>query len=134
MIRPEEFISEYIATPYVVDGRDLSGADCWGIVVLWYRHVLGEELPDWTHADKTRSWVVRLMTSEMGSQMAWLDAPRDHAIAVAQRGDLSHHVGIFYHHGIFHIPEGGHASFRPVKIAEAEFGNSIKYGVPKWML
>jgi cell wall-associated NlpC family hydrolase len=37
---------KYIGIPYKHLGRDLKGLDCYGLVVMIYKHHLGIELPD----------------------------------------------------------------------------------------
>ena len=48
-----EFIRRAIAVPFVEQGRGWSGWDCWGVVVMLHREVLGVELPRYTtgHSD-----------------------------------------------------------------------------------
>src|SRR5687767_9653450 len=41
----ERFAQSVIGTPFVAKGRDRVGLDCWGVIVLAYRELLGVELP-----------------------------------------------------------------------------------------
>ncbi len=43
----EEFVRRMLLVPFVEKGRDFEGVDCWGLVLLGYRHVLGIELPSY---------------------------------------------------------------------------------------
>jgi cell wall-associated NlpC family hydrolase len=66
-------ITKYLEIPYVWDGRSFEGADCYGLIVLYFREELGIELwdplelhlPHWKDAERTnvlslnteREWV-----------------------------------------------------------------------------
>lgn len=39
---------EYLKIPYLHMGRDFAGADCFGLVRLFYQRELGIDLPDYT--------------------------------------------------------------------------------------
>ena len=41
------WIAEYVGKPYVLDGRDDHGLDCWGLVRAVYMDRLDIELPDY---------------------------------------------------------------------------------------
>jgi cell wall-associated NlpC family hydrolase len=38
-------LDPYVGLPYRAGGSDRDGCDCWGLVVLVYRELLGKELP-----------------------------------------------------------------------------------------
>ena len=40
-------LSRFIGLPYQHRGAEYTGCDCWGITVLFYRDVMGVELPDY---------------------------------------------------------------------------------------
>ncbi len=40
-------IDGFIGIPYVDKGRSMSGADCWGLVILVYRQLANIELPSY---------------------------------------------------------------------------------------
>lgn len=42
-----DFPSKFIGIPYVSKGRGWDGCDCWGLVRLFYREVLGVLLPEY---------------------------------------------------------------------------------------
>ena len=44
---PEEFARLAIEVPFVEKGRSTLGWDCWGMVHLFHRHVLGVEIPSY---------------------------------------------------------------------------------------
>jgi cell wall-associated NlpC family hydrolase len=130
-ITAPEFISKWVGTPHSYDGRGTSGTDCWGLVRAYYDEVEGMELPDWKRADHSRAWVMALMTGELMDRLEYIDEPVDGCIAIAERKGGAHHMGIYFNHGIFHVCENGRAAWRPLYIAEAEFGGTIRYGRPK---
>ena len=48
-------IARYIVAPYRFNGRDFSGCDCYGLVILWFRHELNIELIDHQHGRASHS-------------------------------------------------------------------------------
>lgn len=38
----------FVGIPYVEHGRDYAGADCWGVLYLYYRDVLGVSIPSYS--------------------------------------------------------------------------------------
>lgn len=42
---PAGWATPYVGIPFVDGGRDPAGCDCWGLVSLIYREVLGLDLP-----------------------------------------------------------------------------------------
>lgn len=42
----KEFVSKAIEVPYVCEGRDFSGWDCWGIVKCFYELCLSKNIAD----------------------------------------------------------------------------------------
>lgn len=42
----DEFIERAVGLPWIDRAQSWQAMDCWGLVVMYYRHVLGVELPD----------------------------------------------------------------------------------------
>jgi len=47
-------VGDFIGIPYKHLGRDESGLDCWGLVLLFYKKIKNIELPDYT--EYIRDW------------------------------------------------------------------------------
>lgn len=41
-------LQDLIGVPYVSRGRDIKGADCWGIILLAQRYLYGTDVPDYS--------------------------------------------------------------------------------------
>lgn len=82
------WVQRYVGIPYRPCGRDHYGIDCYGLVCLVYREVLGIELPDWlTQPDID-------LTGAAGHWVD-LDNPVDLCIVRSPRNNWSDHMGIF---------------------------------------
>lgn len=129
MYKPEEFIRDWLGVPHIYNGRDSQGVDCYGLVWLYYRDVLGITLPDWRCADTSRLWVARFMEERLDESLSELDEPQDHCLMIIRRSKLAHHMGIFYAGGILHCPEKGGVIYQSRFFMELAYQN-IVYGVP----
>ena len=90
----------YVGTPFTDKGRDLRGADCWGLVRLVYANQLGIELPSYgeiSAMDMAR--VARAIGGGKAGQ-SWVPVERDQLRAfdvVVMRGHGTRetcHVGV----------------------------------------
>lgn len=94
-------IDTLLSTPYEPGGSSLSGADCWGVVELWYHHVLGVALPDRSAHPAGHDG----MQAGFEAAQDWeqIDKPEDHCLVIMRAGRLNAgHVGIFYGGFVLH--------------------------------
>ena len=40
-------LSDFVGIPFVSGGRDFKGCDCWGLIMLYYKYMLKQNLPDY---------------------------------------------------------------------------------------
>ena len=104
-----EFARTAIEIPFREKGRSWDGIDCWGLVVLGYREVLGIELPCYTEHYESTSELNRLrkvFTRERDAY--WREVRRrEGAVAMILRRNLRVHVGIVIgRRDILHCEEG----------------------------
>jgi len=104
-----EWINDYVGVPYVVNGRDRNGWDCWGLVLAVYRDRLGVELPDWRRPEpfglvaQVRAFGEAWRDVQAGAQAIELTTPEPLAIAlVARTAGAPHHVGVVAGRGVLH--------------------------------
>lgn len=112
-MKPQEAIPRFLSLPYVLGRGDWSGADCWGLVELWYRHVLGIGLAEREGRDSTRQSIDVWATAPAG----WLPivAPEDHCLVLMRSGRLAHgHVGIVYQGSVLHTAVTHGCVYQPI--------------------
>ena len=110
---PADAISRLLAAPYVPGGGSWAGADCWGVVELWYRHVLGIELNDRADRppghDSVQAW------ADEGQGWRSIPAPEDHCLILMRSGRLTAgHVGIVYHNRVLHSAKSHGCVYQPL--------------------
>lgn len=95
-------LNDFIGIPFKDGGRDYNGCDCWGLVALYFRDVLGVELPDYAISAKEFEFIRTKMLSELERE-DWLvlNAPRGNSIALMRLGDS---LGI--NHAAVLLPDG----------------------------
>ena len=91
----EQFVERAVCVPFLDKGRDYDGFDCWGLVVCYYRDVLGTALPAYDDYDTVRNHkaLVRLFTS---NAQEWRKVPDavEGCVALIYRRGLPLHAGV----------------------------------------
>ena len=95
-----DFIRKAIGVPWSNRACSFDKVDCWGLVILYYRHVLGIELhhtPDY-EADQD------FFTCYEGDVVFWrsVDKPFEGGIFVGYRGLQPAHVGLVLNRHALH--------------------------------
>lgn len=89
----------FIGIPYVEHGRDYAGADCWGIVYLFYRDVLDRAIPAYSAEMYARDFHHRdigaLIERERALHWMQVTAPDHGDVALMRTGRAESHVGIY---------------------------------------
>ncbi|WP_133459855.1 NlpC/P60 family protein [Scandinavium goeteborgense] len=110
----QEFIDRVTGLPWANRACTFDSLDCWGLVVLYYRHVLGVELhhsPDYESGNEFR-------TCFDGEVVYWskTDIFHEDGIFIAWYGQQPVHVGLIVNGMAFHSRcEGGHVRADPVR-------------------
>lgn len=91
-MRQDEFIRLVNGKPWADRACSFEQMDCWGLAVLYYRHVLGLELHQIDGYEAGADFV----TCYEAERQFWLDsaAPITGSLAVFYRGEKPAHVGI----------------------------------------
>jgi len=103
-----EWINDYVGVPYVVNGRDRAGWDCWGLVLAVYRDRLALELPDWRRpepfglAAQIRAFGEAWHDVQGRARAQALETPEAFAVALVARDRWPHHVGVVVGRGVLH--------------------------------
>jgi cell wall-associated NlpC family hydrolase len=132
----DDWINDYVGVPYVPNGRNRSGWDCWGLVLAVYRDRLGVELPDWQwqapwgHRQRLTAFVRALADVNGGAQVLRLAAPEPWAIALIQYATHPHHVGVVAGGGVLHAQPYGGTVYEPM--ARFLAGPNSNYGGAQW--
>lgn len=87
-----EFIRAAVGRPWVNRACSMEAMDCWGLVVLYYRHALGIELHDVPGYESGADFI----TCHDAGVAFWhpVPAPVTGGIAVYYRGSLPAHIGV----------------------------------------
>lgn len=102
---PEAAITALQTVPYSPGGSSWHGADCWGIVELWHRHVLGIEIACRLDNPPGHAGLAQgLAASSVWREIA---EPRDHCLVVMRaRGIRAGHIGVHWQGVVIHSSEG----------------------------
>lgn len=96
-------LQRFVGIPYVAHGRVYTGADCWGLICLYYRDMLGIELPAYIAEMQGREFRPRgigpLVDAEREAH--WIEAtePREGDVVLMRNGRHHNHVGVYLEGG-----------------------------------
>lgn len=113
------FIDHIQHVPHVPGEGTWLGADCWGVVELYYRHVLGIELGDRGQIEPGCAGVQEWSEARAsGSIDCWreLPGPVDHCLVVMRMGEMvAGHVGVFFRDRVLHSARRRGCVYQPLR-------------------
>lgn len=107
----------FIGIPYVNRGSTFSGCDCWGLVWLYHREVLKNDIPRYEgYVDAEDPSIGRYIEERWNNWDSVQPANMDVGDVLALRvGGLPVHCGIYAGHGrMLHVLEGRMSCLEPV--------------------
>lgn len=109
----------YIGLPFLADGRDRAGLDCWGLVRLVYAERLGIDLPDKAgiYRDESRETLREIAAAMEEESRRWMlvDAPRYCDVILMHSGPLHCHVGLWVKRNtMLHVSAGIDSTVEPI--------------------
>ncbi|MEH6727448.1 MAG: NlpC/P60 family protein [Hyphomicrobiales bacterium] len=108
-----DMINQLLLCPYARGRGDLNGADCWGIVELWYLHVLGIALDDRAAHPPGHQGVQA--GYEVVTHWQPIEPPENHCLVVMRAGLLNAgHVGIYLDGCLLHSDEKTGCVYQPI--------------------
>ena len=98
------WVNDYVGVPYVENGRDRAGWDCWGVVLAVYRDRLGVELPDWQwHPPFGPMQRARAFAHAVSEEVPAVAIPDPQPWAIGLIGGARpHHVAVVVGQGVLH--------------------------------
>lgn len=114
MLTIDEFTRKAVGVPFVEQGRDYSGWDCWGLCVRAYQDILGVTLPDFRYSDENK-YRVLMQNFEARRDDYWRDASdADMSVACIYRRGHVIHAGLRLGKKILHVEEGVETCLEPI--------------------
>lgn len=110
---PEAMIENLLSVPYAAGQGAMAGADCWGIVELWYRHVRGIELVDRANFPPGNDG----LQAGFDAAKVWhpIPAAKDHCLVILRFRHLNAgHVGVFHNGSVLHSSQGHGCVYQPI--------------------
>jgi cell wall-associated NlpC family hydrolase len=92
-------LQRFVGVPYVAHGREYAGADCWGLLFLYYRDELGTPIPSYSSEMRERDFhrkdIGPLMDVEIDRLWLQVDDPQPGDGVLLRAGRFNTHVGVF---------------------------------------
>lgn len=127
-----DWANDYVGIPYVLNGRDRDGCDCWGILVLVFQEQRGIVLPDWRRDGDTLLELMETLHRGLSSVAKEglarrVDEPEPWAIVLAHHHALPHHVGVIVGSHVLHAQRGLGAVCAPLGYFRREYGGDLTF-------
>lgn len=124
-----DFIRKVIGLPWANRACSFDAVDCWGLIVLYHRHVSGIEIHQTPEYEAGGDFI----TCYEGDVVFWRPGTRlDGNIAVFYRGDNPDHVGMVIEGNrcLHSRGEGGGVRIDPLPVLERAFTRTefLQYG------
>jgi len=99
----------FIGIPYVNRGSSFQGCDCWGLVWLFHREILQNDIPRYDGYDDAESPTIGNYIKDRWNNWSSVEPtgiePGD--VLALRVGDLPVHCGVYAGHGkMLHVLEG----------------------------
>ncbi|WP_264623647.1 NlpC/P60 family protein [Candidatus Symbiopectobacterium sp. NZEC135] len=120
-----DFIKRMIGVPWINRACSFEACDCWGLVALYYRHVLSTELHDVVGYESDSDF----LTCFSGEVVYWQrsELPVNDGIFVGYVGSRPEHVGLIIDGSAFHSRgANGSVAMHRLPIIERAF-TSMEY-------
>lgn len=114
---PQPDLEQFFSIPFVQGGRSFEGADCWGLVYLYYQ-VMDIEIPayDYYAVGINTLETLRKIKAEKAAHWDQVENPAHPDVVFMRHGELQSHVGIYLGAGDFlHIETGRDVAVHNVK-------------------
>ena len=95
LLTQKEFIDRMLGKPWVDRASSFDSVDCWGLCLMYYRHVLGVYLPYVAGFVEGESVNDCWLSAESTNQWQQVDSPVESGLVfTCYRGDQPTHVGV----------------------------------------
>lgn len=122
----DEFTRRVIGRPWVNRACNFSQMDCWGLVVLYYRHVMGKELHHIPGYESDADFITCYTQERVNWQK--VTSPDAGILAVFYRGGHPSHVGVIVAPGKCLHSRGEHGFVRiDSPLALTKIYQSVEY-------
>lgn len=125
LMTPQEFTARAVGLPWVRWRSDWEACDCYGLVILYFRHVLGIELGEVPHTDVAQGLAQSTCWAECDPEagatmwMAWRDGAPTHVGMLITDSTVLHAEGTH--------EAGGSTRVTRLDVAKRAYGDAVFY-------
>lgn len=122
-------LNDVIGVPWKKGGRDLSGLDCWGLVVQFFPDMIDyDQAPDGV-LSVSKEFLRRIEENENDPRFLRLEEPEDDCLVLMGRIDKIHHCGVYKSGFIVHANKMGVVADR---IPDLRFQGWKRFDFYRW--